>query len=73
MHFPPSTSVLNEVDTQEVWRDLASVLAAHKGTVRLVLSGHFHKGLDWEDLYPVPALVVPSTRYNPQARAPGPA
>lgn len=42
MHFPPSTAVLDEVNTTEAWRDLRSVLTSHDN-VRLVLSGHFHK------------------------------
>lgn len=42
MHFPLPTSVLDEHDTAERWRDLRSVLAAHPN-VKLALSGHFHK------------------------------
>lgn len=64
-HFPLSTSVLGEVDAQQGWRDLATVLSSHPN-VRLALSGHFHKGLSWEGLYPFPALILPAVRYNPQ-------
>lgn len=42
MHFPPVTSVLDEVNTTESWRDLRSVLTAHVN-VQVLLSGHFHK------------------------------
>jgi hypothetical protein len=67
MHFPPVTSVLDEVDAPAgaSWHSLAGVLSAHDN-VRLLLSGHFHKGLDWEGLYRFPAYIIPSTRYNPQ-------
>lgn len=65
MHFPPTTSILNEVNTTEVWRDLRTVLTSHDN-VKLVLSGHFHKGTDWEDLYPFPTLTLPAVRYSPQ-------
>ncbi|PSC72992.1 metallophosphoesterase [Micractinium conductrix] len=65
-HFPLTTSVLGEVETRHRWRDLASVLSAHSN-VRLALSGHFHKGFDWQGLYPFPAAVLPAIRYNPQS------
>ena len=42
MHFPPVTSVLDEVNTTEAWRDLKSVLTAHDN-VKVALNGHFHK------------------------------
>lgn len=42
MHFPPSTSVLAEVDTTERWSCLRRVLSSHPN-VKLVLSGHFHR------------------------------
>ncbi|KAL4440238.1 hypothetical protein ABPG75_003239 [Micractinium tetrahymenae] len=65
MHFLPTTSVRNEVNTTKSYRDLASVLTAHAANVKLVLSGHLHKGTDWEDLYPFATRTVPSIRYNP--------
>lgn len=65
MHFPLHTSVLSEVPTEAGWRDLRTVLTAHDN-VRLVLSGHCHKGIDWQDLYAFPAFTVPSTRYSAQ-------
>ncbi|KAI3430463.1 hypothetical protein D9Q98_005058 [Chlorella vulgaris] len=66
MHHPLVTTVNDEVpEHHQGWRDLRTLLAAHDN-VRLVLSGHNHKGVDWQDLYPFPALTLPSTRYNPQ-------
>lgn len=29
-----------------------------------VLSGHLHKGYDWEGLYPFPHLTLPATRFD---------
>jgi len=75
LHFPPSTSVLEEVETQERWRDLRSVLSAHSN-VKLLLSGHFHKvgvgsraywgaGLAW--LGPAFATAGARQTFNPLA------
>lgn len=43
-HFPLATSVVDEVSGGSPHlRDLRSVLTAHASTVKLVLTGHFHK------------------------------
>ena len=44
MHYPLVTSTPAEGNTSVV-----DVLSAHDN-VKLVLSGHFHKGYDWGDL-----------------------
>lgn len=64
-HFPLPLTVRNEVPGGGRVRDLPSVLAAHSN-VRLSLSGHFHKGVDWGAAYPFPARTLPGLRYSPQ-------
>lgn len=64
-HFPLATSLLGEVDGPGAPPDLRAVLSKHSN-VKLLLTGHFHKGISWEDLYPFPALTLPAVRYNPQ-------
>ncbi|KAL4448928.1 hypothetical protein ABPG77_007645 [Micractinium sp. CCAP 211/92] len=64
-HFPLATSVLGEVDRPGAPPDLRAVLLRHSN-VKLLLTGHFHKGISWEGLYPFPALTLPAVRYNPQ-------
>ncbi|GAB4824110.1 hypothetical protein N2152v2_011156 [Parachlorella kessleri] len=59
LHFPLPTSV-REGDTS-----LVEVLAAHSN-VKGVISGHFHKGFDWGDLYPFPHITLPAVRYDEQ-------
>lgn len=58
LHHPLPTSV------QEGGSSLVGVLSSH-ANVKLVLSGHFHKGFDWQDLYPFPHLTLPAIRYDP--------
>ncbi|KAI7845459.1 hypothetical protein COHA_001009 [Chlorella ohadii] len=64
-HHPLSTAILNEVNTSQRWSDLRSVVEAHPN-VRLVLTGHFHKGLDWGSTFPFPTRTLPAVRYSAQ-------
>ncbi|KAL4422745.1 hypothetical protein ABPG75_008942 [Micractinium tetrahymenae] len=64
-HFPLPTSLLNEEHSPGRPPDLRAVLSRHSN-VKLLLTGHFHKGVSWEGLYPFPALTLPAVRYNPQ-------
>mmetsp|Transcript_6256 Transcript_6256/g.12288 ORF Transcript_6256/g.12288 Transcript_6256/m.12288 type:complete len:494 (-) Transcript_6256:63-1544(-) len=66
-HFPPGTIKLNEIEKgdDDGITDLRSVLKKHD-TIRLVLTGHFHKGVTWGHLFGdvIPVVTLPSTRYN---------
>ncbi|GAB4823097.1 hypothetical protein N2152v2_010143 [Parachlorella kessleri] len=61
-HFPLPSSAANEAPGAR-WPDLASLLAAHSN-VKLAVSGHFHKGYDWQGLYPFPHITLPAVRFD---------
>lgn len=63
-HFPPGTILLNEIHDYEDIADLRSVLKKHTH-VKVVLTGHFHKGIVWGSLLgEIPVITLPSSRYN---------
>lgn len=66
-HFPPGTIKLNEIEpgSDGGITDLRSVLKKHN-TIRVALTGHFHKGVTWGSLFGdiIPVVTLPATRYN---------
>lgn len=63
-HFPPGTIFLNEIEEYKGITDLKSVLEKHDN-VKLMLTGHFHKGVSWGSLMgTIPVVTLPSTRYD---------
>ena len=63
-HFPPGTILLNEIEEYKGITDLRSVLKKYSN-VKLVLTGHFHKGISWGNLLgEIPVVTLPSTRYD---------
>lgn len=46
------------------FKDLPSVLADHKETVKLTLSGHMHHWLHFSDRFDVPHMIIGATRYD---------
>jgi len=63
-HFPSGTILLNEIEEYKGIRDLRSVLKEHDN-VKLMLTGHFHKGVSWGSLMgTIPVVTLPSTRYD---------
>lgn len=59
-HFAPILSKINEVEHHK-YRDLRTVIERY-GNVKLILSGHLHKGIQWKDgIY-----TLPSTRFASQ-------
>ncbi len=65
MHYPPPSVIYNETDTPEHARDLATVVGKY-AHIKAIMSGHLHKGIDWESVTGVPTITFPSLRYNPQ-------
>jgi len=64
MHFPPGTVVLGEVPGHHN-ADLKAVLKRHRYQIKGVMSGHFHKGIEWGSIFGhIRSLSLPSTRYN---------
>ncbi len=62
-------NVLNLLLDSLQFRDLPKVIKKHRDTVKLTLSGHFHKGTFWGmQRIGVPSYTLPSIRYNPQVR-----
>lgn len=59
-HFAPILSKLNEV-AHHKYSDLKTVVERY-GNVKLILSGHLHKGVQWKD----GVYTLPSTRYSSQ-------
>ncbi|GAB4821960.1 hypothetical protein N2152v2_009006 [Parachlorella kessleri] len=62
MHHPLPTSLMDE-EPDLKYPDIVTLLSSFDN-VKLVLTGHYHKGVDWEDLYPFPALTLPALRYT---------
>ncbi len=63
-HFPPGTILMNEIDEYKGITDIRSVLKKHDN-VKVVLTGHFHKGNAWGNLLgEIPVITLPSTRYD---------
>lgn len=64
MHFPPGTVVLGEIQGHEN-ADLKAVLQRHKDDIKGIMSGHFHKGIEWGLLFgQIKSITLPSTRYS---------
>jgi 3',5'-cyclic-AMP phosphodiesterase len=63
VHFPP---ILMQSDEFPGY-DFFTVLAAHSDKVKLVISGHLHRWLDFIDIYTPPQIVISSTRYDEDA------
>jgi len=63
-HFPLTTVVEDEEGTS---RSLKGLLHEYSSTVKGVLTGHFHKGIDWgrsRETSGVPVITVPAIRYS---------
>lgn len=64
MHFPPGTVVLEEVQDGRN-ADLKAVLHRHRHQIKGIMSGHFHKGIEWGWVFgQIRSITLPSTRYN---------
>jgi 3',5'-cyclic AMP phosphodiesterase CpdA len=64
MHFPPGTIVDGEVPGHHN-ADLKSVLERHRHQIKGIMSGHFHKGIEWGSIFgQIRSVTLPSTRYN---------
>ncbi|GLC49913.1 hypothetical protein PLESTB_000322400 [Pleodorina starrii] len=63
LHHPLPATMRSEAPTLS-HPDVLSLLLDHSNHIMAVFSGHYHRGLDWQDAYPFPHLTLPSCRYD---------
>ena len=71
-HFPLTATVEQEHEADGAvngtMEGLAAVLRRHEGVVKGVLTGHFHKGIEWGGSASggIPVMTMPAVRYSDQ-------
>ncbi|GIL87179.1 hypothetical protein Vretifemale_15280 [Volvox reticuliferus] len=63
LHHPLPVTMRSEAPTLH-HPDLLSLLVANSQQIMAVFSGHYHRGLFWQDAYPFRHYTLPSCRYD---------